>query len=88
MHQAFLTMATVWMTGLLAALVIFATRARSNAVRILALDALTLVLVALLVLYSTTTGQSYYFDAALALALVSFIGTVAAARRLAAGRVL
>jgi multicomponent Na+:H+ antiporter subunit F len=88
MHQSLLAAATIWMTVLLAAIVVFATRARSNAVRILALDALTLVLVALLVLYSTASGQSYYFDAALALALVSFIGTVAAARRLASGRVL
>jgi multicomponent Na+:H+ antiporter subunit F len=88
MHQALLTLATIWMTGLLAAIVIFSTRARTNAVRILVLDALTLILVALLVLFSTANGQSYYFDAALALALVSFIGTVAAARRLASGRVL
>jgi multicomponent Na+:H+ antiporter subunit F len=88
MHQMLLTVATVWMTVLLAVVVVFATRARSNAVRILAVDALTLILVALLVLYAAASGQQYYLDAALALALVSFIGTVAAARRLAAGRVL
>ena len=88
MHQTLLVLATIWMTGLLAAIVIFATRARTNAIRILVLDALTLVLVALLVLYSAANGQSYYFDAALALALVSFIGTVAASRRLASGRIL
>lgn len=88
MHQVVLTIATLWMTGLLAAIVILATRARTNAVRILVLDALTLILVALLILFSTANGQPYYFDAALALALVSFIGTVAASRRLASGRIL
>jgi multicomponent Na+:H+ antiporter subunit F len=87
-HLAVVAAATIWMTLLLAATVIFATKARSNAVRILAVDAMTLVLVAVLVLYSAANQQPYYMDAALALALVSFIGTVAAARRMASGRVL
>ena len=52
------------------------------------MDALTLILVGLLVLYSVGSRQPYFMDAALALALVSFIGTVAAARRMASGRVL
>lgn len=76
------------MTFLLWAIVFLATRSRSNAIRLLAVDAITLVLVALLVLFSRSTNQPYYLDAALALALVSFVGTVAAARQLAAGRVL
>lgn len=88
MHLAVVAAATIWMTVLLAAIVIFATKARSNAVRILAVDAMTLVLVAVLALFSAANQQSYYMDAALALALVSFVGTVAAARRLASGRVL
>lgn len=88
MHLAVVIGATIWMTILMAAVVVFATKARSNAVRILAIDALTLILVALLVLYSVASQQAYFMDAALALALVSFIGTVAAARRLASGRVL
>jgi multicomponent Na+:H+ antiporter subunit F len=88
MHLAVVSAASIWMTVLLAAIVIFATKARSNAVRILAVDAMTLLLVAVLVLYSAANRQSYYMDAALALALVSFVGTVAAARRLASGRVL
>jgi multisubunit Na+/H+ antiporter MnhF subunit len=49
-------------------------------VRILAFDALTLVLVALLIMYSITTETSYYLDAALMLALLSFISTVVASR--------
>ena len=88
MHLAVVTGATIWMTLLMAAIVVFATKAQANSVRILAIDALTLILVALLVLYSVASQQSYFMDAALALALVSFIGTVAAARRLASGRIL
>lgn len=78
----------VWLTLLLAAIGIFAIKARSDAVRLLAVDAITLVLVAILALFSIMNQQSYYLDAALALALVSFISTVAAARRLSSRRVL
>ena len=88
MHLAVVTGATIWMTLLMAAIVVFATKALADSARILAIDALTLILVALLVLYSVASQQSYFMDAALALALVSFIGTVAAARRLASGRIL
>ena len=68
--------------------VVMAIRAETNSTRVLAVDVMTLVLVALLVLYSAANQQPYYLDAALALALISFIGTVAAARRLAEGRIL
>jgi multicomponent Na+:H+ antiporter subunit F len=78
----------IWMTWLLAAIVIFAVKTRSNAVRILALDSMTLVLVAVMVLFAASRGEVYYMDTALALALVSFVSTVAASRWLAAGRVL
>jgi multicomponent Na+:H+ antiporter subunit F len=80
--------ATFWMTLLLAVIVVFATRMESNVVRLLVVDAITLILVAVLVLYSSSVQQPYYLDAAIALALMSFIGTVAAARRLASDRVL
>ncbi|MCA9877184.1 MAG: hypothetical protein KC442_05370 [Thermomicrobiales bacterium] len=80
--------AMIWMTWLLAAVVTFAIRAPSNAVRILALDAMTLVLVAVLVLFSASRQEPFFMDAALALALVSFVATVAASRWLAAGRIL
>lgn len=80
--------AMIWMTWLLAAVVIFAIKAPSNAVRILALDAMTLVLVAVLVLFAASRQEQYYMDAALALALVSFVASVAASRWLAAGRIL
>jgi len=45
-----------------------------------ALDTLTLVLVALLVLYAASGRSPYLLDAALVLALLSFVGTLAAAR--------
>lgn len=80
--------AAIWMTLLLAVLVLFVTREKSSAVRILAIDTMTLVLISILVLHSVSTQQPYYLDAALALALFSFIGTVAIARRLGSGSVL
>ncbi len=88
MQSIIVTVATIWMTILMAAIVVYSTKAKSNAVRILSIDALTLVLVALLVLFSVATRQPYFMDAALALALVSFVGTVAAARWLASERIL
>ena len=88
MHTTLFAAAAIWMTVLLAVTVLFAIRSRSGAVLILAVDTLTLVLVALLVLYSAVNERPYYLDAALALALVSFVGTIAAARQLAVGRVM
>lgn len=88
MHIVVFSAAAIWMTVLLALLVVFVIRANSTAVRILTIDALTLVLVALLVLYSAANQQTYYLDAALAVALFSFIGAVVAARRLGNERVL
>lgn len=72
--------AMVWMTMLLLTAVVMVIRAKTAVVRILALDALSLVVTALLVLYSTTTETSFYLDAAVVLALLSFLSTMAAAR--------
>lgn len=80
MHEVTYYVAMIWMTGLMLVCIAKVIRTRSGMVRILAFDALTLVLVALLILYSITTESSYYLDAALMLALVSFISTVVAAR--------
>jgi multisubunit Na+/H+ antiporter MnhF subunit len=80
MHQITFYIAMIWMTALMLICIAMVIRTRSGMVRILAFDALTLVLVALLILYSVTTGSSYYLDAALMLSLVSFISTVVAAR--------
>lgn len=80
MHEVVFYGAMIWMTGLLCVCIGMVIRARSALVRILALDTLTLVLVALLTLYSTTTESSFYLDAALMLALLSFLSTIVAAR--------
>ena len=80
MHQITFYIAMICMTALMLICIAMVIRTRSGMVRILAFDALTLVLVALLILYSVTTGSSYYLDAALMLSLVSFISTVVAAR--------
>ncbi len=79
-HEALFYVAAGWMTVLLLVGVVAVVRLRETAGRILALDVLTLVLVSLLVLYTDAFQSPYYLDAALILALLSFIATVAAAR--------
>lgn len=80
MHEIVFYFAFVWMTALLAASVAAVILLRSTAGRILALDMLTLILVALLVLYADANRTPYYLDAALVLSLLAFIATVALAR--------
>ena len=86
MHIAVFYVAMVWMTGLLGIAVVMVIRARSALRRILALDVLTLILIALLILYADASQTAYYLDAALALALLSFIATLAAVRYHSDGR--
>lgn len=88
MNEIVFYIALVWMLGLLLAALVVVIRGDSTMTRILALDALTLVLTALLILYSTTTESSYYLDAALLLALLSFMSTMAVARYYSEGRLL
>ncbi len=80
MHTVVSFFAFAWMTVLLAVSVAAVIRLPTTAGRILALDTLTLILVALLVLYAETRDSPYFLDAALILALLAFLGTVAAAR--------
>lgn len=72
--------AMIWLMGLFCVCVVMIARAQSGLVRILSLDVLSLVLVAVLIVYSSTTNTSYYLDAALVLALISFVSVIAAAR--------
>ena len=88
MHAVVANVAGVWITVLLVIMVLYAVLSKSRAERIVAVDALALILVALLVLVAAVAEQSYYLDAALALALVSFIGPIAAARRRSGERIL
>ena len=87
MHDLVYNLALGWMTVLLGACVFEVVRAKSELVRVLALDTLALVLVAVLVLYSTTEDVSWYLDAALVIALLSFIGTLAASRYYSEGKI-
>jgi multicomponent Na+:H+ antiporter subunit F len=48
--------------------------------RVVALDALSLLLVSFIVRYSVASGVGAYLDAAIVLSLVAFLGTVAFAR--------
>jgi multicomponent Na+:H+ antiporter subunit F len=86
MHEPVFYLAALWMTALLVVTVVLVIRARSSLSRILALDMLILILVALLVLFSDASGVSYYLDAALVLALRSVVATLAAARYHGEGR--
>jgi multicomponent K+:H+ antiporter subunit F len=56
--------------------------------RILALDTLYINAVALLILLGIRSESSIYFEAALLIALMGFVGTVALARYLARGDVI
>lgn len=77
--------ALFWVTLLLVAGGLALVRARDVLQRIVALDLLAVIVIALLALLSYLRGQPYYFDAAVALALLSFVATVAAARYIDSG---
>jgi multicomponent Na+:H+ antiporter subunit F len=80
LHEIVFYVAFVWMTVLLVASAAAVIRLRSTAGRILALDTLTLILVALLVLYADANRSPYYTDAALVLSLLAFVATLVLAR--------
>lgn len=79
-------LAIVWLAALIGVTIVLVIRARSITVRLLAADLLTLLLVALLVVFAQHERSAYYFDAALILALLTFVGTVAAGRYYRLGR--
>ena len=80
MHETVFYFAFAWMTVLLVVNAAAVIRLRSTAGRVLALDMLTLILVALLVLYSAANRSSYYMDAAVVLSLLAFVATLVLAR--------
>ena len=71
-----------WLAVLLAATIAAIGRARTTAERLVALDTAVLVLLGLLGLVAAETRRPYALDAALALALLSFVATLAGARYL------
>ena len=72
--------ALVWMALLLGACALLIVRGATLPERIVALDLLVLVLVGLLALVAGEEQRTYALDAALALALLSFISTLATSR--------
>jgi multicomponent Na+:H+ antiporter subunit F len=80
LHEVVFYAAFAWMTVLLVIGVAAVIRLRSTAGRILALDTVTLILVALLVLYADANRSPHYMDAALVLSLLAFAATLALSR--------
>ena len=85
MMKLLLVVALVWNTLLLVAGGLALLRARDVVQRVLALDLLAALVVSLLALLCYYHHQPFYLDAAVALALLSFVATVAAARYLGSG---
>ena len=70
----------VWSAVLLGVVAWRLAHAATTSERILALDLFTLILIGLLALAAGDDQRSYALDAALALALLSFVATLAACR--------
>ncbi len=80
MHEIVFTIAALWMTVLLVLGVVRVIYARSSLTRILALDMVVLILIALLVVYADSQRSAVHLDAALLLTVLSFVATLAACR--------
>lgn len=78
MHPLVYHVCTVALALYLGVVSVVVLRARSRTLRILALDTLTVILAGLFVLFAIGQRSSYYLDAALALALLGFVGTLVA----------
>ena len=88
MFAILLTVAIVWLGVLFAVLVIVIARSQSSLQRILAFDALSLVMIGMLALIAYSQDSVFYLDAALVLALLAFISTIAAVSYKRHGRFL
>jgi multicomponent Na+:H+ antiporter subunit F len=74
-----------WATLLLLAGGLLLLRAPDTLHRVLALDVLVVISIAVLTVISYVRDVSYYIDAGLALALLSFVATLVAARYVTRG---
>lgn len=63
-------------------------RGPSLADRVAALDTLSLNTIALVLLYSVSIGSTAYFDAALLIAMMGFVGTAALCKFILSGNVI
>ncbi len=85
MPELVLTVAAGWATLLLVAGGLLLLRTHDTLHRILALDVIVTIVVALLTILSYLRDVSYYIDAALALALLALTSTLVAARYVTRG---
>jgi multisubunit Na+/H+ antiporter MnhF subunit len=81
-HDAMFFAGIAWLTVLLGVAVVSVGRARTTAECLVALDTAVLMLLGLLGLVAAQSRRTYALDAALILALLSFVSTVAASRYL------
>jgi multicomponent Na+:H+ antiporter subunit F len=86
MPEWLFNLAIIWLTLLIGVTIVLVIRARSITVRLLASDLLTLLLVALLVVFAHHQRSAFYLDTALIVALLTFVGIVAAGRYYRLGR--
>jgi multicomponent Na+:H+ antiporter subunit F len=86
-HDLLLYIAMVWTILLLGWVVVLIIRPSAVPQRVAALDLVALLLIALLTLFSQLRDVAYFLDAALAVALLAFVGTIGYARYHAFGRV-
>lgn len=86
MHNLLVYIAMVWSVLLLGWVVVLIVRPSPVPQRIAALDLIALLLIALLALFSQLRDVAYFLDAALAVALLAFVGTIGYARYHAFGR--
>ncbi len=80
MSEVLFYASSLWLACLLGIVVVRLAGAGTTAQRILALDLLTLILIGLLALTARREARPYVLDTALALALLSFVATLAACR--------
>ena len=85
MPEVVVTIAAGWATLLLFAGGVLLLRAQDTLHRVLALDVLVAIVIILLTTLSYLRDVSYYIDAALSLALLSFTATLVAARYVTRG---
>ena len=79
-HDVVFHAGSIWLTVLAAVCIALIVRQRTVLVRVVLLDLLTSVIIGLLLLSAATQGVPYLLDVALALAVLSFLGSLAAAR--------
>ena len=87
MHISLFYISAIWITLLFVVTAILIIRARTPLSRLLAFDTLTVLLIALVVLFVRVTRSWYYLDAVLLIAMLSFISTVTAARYYSEGKI-